>query len=99
MPAETVVRPVKVLTPESVTVPLVVLLRAMPAPARIALTEPLCISKVPVLVSADVPVPVILPPLAMVTVPTVSVRLAPRSRIAVAPSTVSAPVLRALFTP
>ena len=84
--------------PERVNVPAVDFVSAT-VPARMALAEPLCTAKPLVLVTADVPVPVILPPLAMVTVPTVSVRLAPRSRIAVAPSTVTAPVLRALFTP
>lgn len=48
------------------------MLRAIPDPARIALTEPDCISNEPVLVKVDVPEPVILPPLASVTVPTES---------------------------
>ena len=53
--------------------PVVVLFNTVPLPARMTLpTEPLCISKVPVL--AKVPFPVMAPPLT-VTVPTVSVKL------------------------
>ena len=65
-----VVGPVKVFWLFRVTVPLVVLFRAMPAPSSTALTVPLFISKLPVLVS--VPVPLIKPPPSNVTVPTVS---------------------------
>ena len=85
------------MAPERVTVPAVVLLRAMPEPPRIALTVPLCISNVPVLVRTP-EVPVMLPPLATVTAPTLSEK-SPTDRIAAAPSTVTAPVLRALLIP
>ena len=97
MPAETVVRPVKVLTPDSVTVPLVVLLRAMPEPPRMAPTVPLCSSNVPVLVSTPV-LPVMLPLFERMTVPTESLKV-PIARTEVAPSTVTSPVLSALLAP
>ena len=66
----------------------VVLFNAIPTPAKIADTEPSCIAKEPVLVRAEVPVPVMLPPPCRVTVPTVSLWSVPRSKIAVAPFTV-----------
>ena len=59
--------------PNRVTVPVVVLFSAMPEPARTVFTVPFSISKVPVLVRADVPVPLIVPPPFNVTVPTLSV--------------------------
>ena len=42
-------------------------------PVRMALTEPSCMAKLPVLVSAEVPVPLIAPPPCKVTMPTLSV--------------------------
>ncbi len=60
----------------------------MPLPARIALTVPFIISKLPVLVRVEVPVPVMLPLPSSVTMPTVSLWFAPRSKSAVVPLTV-----------
>lgn len=85
------------LVPVRVMVPAVVLFKAT-APARIALAEPLFISKPPVLVSVPPEPPVMLPPLSTVTVPTESVKVS-IDRIAVAPSTVTAPVRMALLIP
>ena len=56
------------LTPESVTVPLVVFVRVAPTPANFALMLPLATAK---LVAVSVPLPVILPSV-NVTSPTVS---------------------------
>src|SRR5205085_9368353 len=72
---------------------------AIPLPAKIALTETDCIAKLAVLVKAEVPLPVMLSLFATVTVPTVSDWLEPKANIAVAPSTVTAPVLNTLLAP
>ena len=59
-------------------------------PLRIAPTAPLFIAKLAVTVKPEVPVPVMLPPPSTVTVAAVALWLAPMSKTAAAPLTVSA---------
>ena len=81
------------LAPDNVTMPEVVLFNTV-APPNFAVTVPLCISNVPVLVKTPL-VPVMLPDV-RVTVPTVSENA---SILNVPPLTVIAPELIALETP